>query len=37
LTEFFLNVVSTAFAVLLVVAFVTVFRILDKQVIESEI
>lgn len=31
LTAFFLNVVSTAFAVLLVVAFVTVFRILDKQ------
>jgi hypothetical protein len=31
LTEFFLNVVSTAFAVLLVLAFVFVFRILDKQ------
>jgi hypothetical protein len=32
LTAFFLNVVSTAFAVLLVVAFVTVFKILDKEV-----
>jgi hypothetical protein len=31
LTQFFLNVVSMAFAVLLVVAFVFVFRILDKQ------
>lgn len=31
LTAFFLNIVSMAFAVLLVVAFVFVFRILDKQ------
>jgi hypothetical protein len=31
LTAFFLNIVSMAFAVLLVVAFVYVFKILDKQ------